>query len=66
MNPMDLSLEVKVNFLPPDNHRNIAMILKSLPLAQQLHVGPCYGNLLNFKPHTKTTESETLVMWLVV
>ena len=63
---MDLSLEVKVNFLPPDNHRNIAMILKSLPLAQQLHMGPCYGNLLNFKPHTKTTESETLVMWLVV
>ena len=63
---MDLSLEVKVNFLPPDNHRNIAMILKLLLLDQELHVGPCYGNLLNFKPHSKTTESETLVMWLVV
>lgn len=66
MNQMDLSLEVRVNFLPPDNHRNIAMILKLLPLDQQLHVGPCYENLLNFKPHTRTTESETLVMWLVV
>ena len=62
---MDL-IEVKGEFLPPDNHRNIAMILKLLPLDQQLHVGPCYGNLSNFKPHTRTTESETLVMWLVV